>query len=134
MTWETEEERVALKSARKDALLADLDRLRDIDIPDEAIELLEQADELDEEARHNEELAASAITDRARRRCEWEANQLRGKAVRRYMEAQAIIAPLPDREELMRVGGVVTYMDEADDYAGYEIPDRVAALVGQDWV
>lgn len=81
-------QRATLKKKRAASVAVDFDRMTDSDHPLAVQELLELAAELDAEARHNEELAAVAWTNRARKRLLWEANQKRGAAVRRWRDAQ----------------------------------------------
>lgn len=91
-----------------------------------AEDLLSEANHLDTKAQDYERLARECITEATRNRCLWHANQCRGAAVRRYKEAQAILNPVAP---LVRVGGV-EIADDDMDFSGYEIPDRIKALLG----
>jgi hypothetical protein len=94
----------------------------------DAEDLLREADYLDNKAQDWLRLSQECITDSTRRKCLWNENQCRGAAVRRWKEAQAILNPVA---ELVRVGGVEVNLDD-EDYTGFEIPDRIKALLGAD--
>lgn len=89
---------------------------------DPAEQKLALADRLDEEAKHNEELAAVALTDTARKRLLWEANQKRGEAVRRWQEGQLLLFP---HVHIPFTKGAGKHLVDDDDDDNYEIPQRI---------